>query len=143
MHASMWGSGKCPGRNMRPKLTIAPLAPAREVSAAGTLGDDLTLLVYDLPARDRRVGPAARDPALVRTEIDDGVQRAQIHLHLAVEVHDDEVGVRAHLERALPRVEPEEPRGVGGGQLDHALDPEPAAPHALREEHGQDHCAAG
>src|SRR2546422_6339004 len=44
--------------------------------------------------------PAARDPALVRTEIDDGVQRAQIHLHLAVEVHDDEVGVRAHLERS-------------------------------------------
>src|SRR2546425_6321983 len=142
MHASMWESGKCPGRNMRPKLTIALLAPAREVSAAGILGDDLALLVDDLPAGDRRVGPAARDPALVGAEIDDGVERPEIHLHLTVEIHDDEVGVRADLERALARIEPEEPRGVGGGQLDHALDPEPPASDALREEHGQDHRAA-
>src|SRR3989454_11580840 len=114
MHASMWESGKCPGRNMRPKLTIALLAPAREVSAAWTLGDDLALLVHDLPAGDRRVGPAARDPALVGAEIDDGVERPEIHLHLAVGIDDDEAGVRPGLERALPRVGPDQPRGIGG-----------------------------
>src|SRR5262249_28054942 len=49
-------------------------------------------------------------------------------------VPDDDVAVGADGERALPRVEPEDLRRRGRGDLDEAVHRDPAGAHALPEE---------
>src|SRR5262245_28150837 len=97
MHASIWGSGKCPGRNMSPNEIIGGRGSgdARQVPAAGTLRDDLPAVVDDLAAGHRRGRPAMSSIALVGAEVDRRVQRGQVDLHLAVDVDDHEIRVGA------------------------------------------------
>jgi len=77
---------------------------------ARSIGHDLAPVVDDLSPGDGRGGPAAGHVPLVGAEIHRRVQHGEVHLHLAVDVDDHQIGIGADLDRALPGVEPEEPR---------------------------------
>src|SRR5678816_1449888 len=133
---------------MTPNLSMARRARLRgrcraEISSPGMAGDDLAVLVDDLPGGDGGGRPAPRHVSLVGAEVDGRVQRGQVDLHLALEIDDDQIGVGTDLERTLPRMEPEETGGMVRGQPHDVRHREATAVDTLREQDGKDHRAAG
>src|SRR5690606_27826376 len=90
--------------------------------AAAGLAGDLAVVVDDLAAPDRDDGPAGHFPTFVDRVVGVGFQHVVLDRARLIGVEDDDVSVAAGRKRALPRVEPEELRGVGGEHLDHALE---------------------
>src|SRR5712692_5025113 len=106
--------------------------------AAARLGNDLAVLEDDIPSADREARPPADLAAVVDRVVRVGLHRPAVDGAAELRVEYDEVSVTAHGDRPLPRIEPEEPGRVRGGELDEAGQRDPAGQDAGREQHRHD-----
>src|SRR4029453_4156114 len=100
--------------------------------AVGRRAQELAPLRDHAAAQDGEGGPARHLPPFPRTI----VRHVEVLLGERLpdrRVHQGEVGVAARGDHAFPRVEAEDLRGIGGGDLGKALEGHPALAHALRE----------
>src|SRR5260370_33031283 len=119
-------------RGLRRDGTLAP----QELSLPG-LGRQLAFVDHDLTAREDERRPAADPHAFVGRVVAVVVQQIVGDRDVPVAVPDHEVGVRAHGDRALPRIEAVELRRIGRRERDEGREIGPALVAAPGEEDRQ------
>src|SRR5690242_2266451 len=92
---------------------------------ASNLPNKFTIASLYLPPHRHHAWPPTSLPALVRVVIDVGEAALFGERAAIARIIDHEVGVAAELDRAFPRVEPEDFRGLGRAGIHHGLESQP------------------
>src|SRR5260370_37862325 len=98
---------------------------------------DLTIDKHGATTDDRAHDLAGELSAQIRTDAAACMKVAGAERPALLGVYDREVGVRPDPNRALARIQAEQLRRRGGGEMRNALERPPARGHALGHEHRQ------
>src|SRR6185503_4759387 len=108
---------------------------ARQVAAIG-LADDLAVARDDLAGLDRCDRPALERLAFERREVRHALQVFRAHDFFHLEVNDNQIGIRAHGDRAFLRIDAVDPGRRTGRAFDQDLERH-AAQAAVVQQRGQ------